>query len=71
MRTTILVLALALLLYGWMGHRTPGNAAAFLPAEPTPSASSEVDFKTQIKPIFQSKCMPCHFSGGQDLKAES
>jgi hypothetical protein len=24
-----------------------------------------VDFETQLKPIFKSKCMPCHFSGGQ------
>lgn len=25
----------------------------------------KVDFDTQLKPIFQSKCMPCHFPGGQ------
>ena len=32
----------------------------------TPSvAKARVDFDTQLKPIFQSKCMPCHFSGGQ------
>ena len=32
----------------------------------TPSAAKErVDFDTQLKPIFQSKCMPCHFSGGK------
>jgi len=24
-----------------------------------------IDFDRQLKPIFQSKCMPCHFSGGQ------
>lgn len=28
------------------------------------SLNSRVDFDTQIKPILQSKCMPCHFSGG-------
>ncbi|HWN08924.1 MAG TPA: hypothetical protein VNO50_06530 [Pyrinomonadaceae bacterium] len=65
MRTIILLLALAFLLYGWMGHRTQSNAAAFLPDETATSASNQVDFETQIKPIFQSKCMPCHFSGGQ------
>jgi hypothetical protein len=27
-------------------------------------AKSRVDFNSQIKPIFQSRCMPCHFSGG-------
>ena len=26
---------------------------------------ARVDFDTQIQPIFKSKCMPCHFSGGQ------
>jgi hypothetical protein len=32
------------------------------------TASAEkarVDFDTQLKPIFKSKCMPCHFSGGK------
>ena len=34
----------------------------------TASASTDkprVDFDTQLKPIFKSKCMPCHFSGGK------
>ena len=29
------------------------------------TTKARVDFDTQLKPIFQSKCMPCHFSGGQ------
>ena len=24
-----------------------------------------IDFDTQLKPIFKSKCMPCHFQGGK------
>lgn len=28
------------------------------------NSNSRVDFDSQIKPILQSKCMPCHFSGG-------
>lgn len=31
----------------------------------SPTAKAHVDFDTQLKPIFKSKCMPCHFSGGQ------
>jgi len=31
----------------------------------TPAAKVRVDFETQLKPIFKSKCMPCHFNGGQ------
>ena len=23
------------------------------------------DFETEIKPIFQARCQPCHFQGGQ------
>jgi len=28
------------------------------------SSSTKVDFTTQVKPILQSRCQPCHFSGG-------
>ena len=38
-------------------------ASAKVSASLAPKA--HVDFDTQLKPIFQSKCMPCHFSGGQ------
>jgi len=24
-----------------------------------------VDFTTQVKPILQERCQPCHFSGGK------
>ena len=29
------------------------------------SSAKKPDFDTQIKPIFQARCQPCHFSGGQ------
>ena len=32
---------------------------------PVSAAKARVDFDTQLKPIFKSKCMPCHFSGGK------
>lgn len=28
-----------------------------------------VDFKTQILPILQARCQPCHFEGGKMYKA--
>jgi hypothetical protein len=28
-------------------------------------ASAKVDFPTQIKPILEARCQPCHFSGGK------
>ena len=27
--------------------------------------TARVDFPTQIKPVLQAKCQPCHFSGGK------
>ena len=26
---------------------------------------AEIDFKSQIQPIFQKRCSPCHFPGGK------
>ncbi len=76
MRSAILVIALMILIYDWCGQRVPGTAASALLHEGAPLKSSvakdaarpasvnRVDFDSQIKPILQSKCMPCHFSGG-------
>lgn len=41
------------------------NVVVASPVSTSPAAKARVDFETQLKPIFQSKCMPCHFSGGQ------
>lgn len=35
------------------------------PVYASTTAKARVDFETQLKPIFKSKCMPCHFSGGK------
>jgi len=29
------------------------------------SKESQLDFTTDIQPILQSRCVPCHFSGGK------
>ena len=29
------------------------------------SERSKVDFESQLRPIFESRCMPCHFAGGK------
>ena len=28
-------------------------------------AGAPVDFKTQIRPILEQRCQPCHFTGGK------
>ena len=44
----------------------PGSAS---PLEPAPIVSPiekqpAVDFATQVRPILESRCQPCHFTGG-------
>ena|SRR2546421_5502517 len=29
------------------------------------SSNKKPDFETEIKPIFATRCQPCHFQGGQ------
>jgi hypothetical protein len=29
------------------------------------SSAKKPDFESEIKPIFQTRCQPCHFPGGQ------
>jgi hypothetical protein len=63
----LVVIAMALLLVESGAVIRPVRTTNAAPAPP-PAASTpkeRVDFDTQLKPIFQSKCMPCHFSGGQ------
>jgi hypothetical protein len=66
MRTGVLVIALIFMLNEWAGHRyssrSPITAQSY--AFSTHDSKLRVDFESQIKPILQSKCMPCHFSGG-------
>ncbi|HEV2837110.1 MAG TPA: hypothetical protein VGW58_17460 [Pyrinomonadaceae bacterium] len=71
MRPILVVLAAVLLLVESGGQAQRSRMAMAWPMnEVVTSARSsapktQVDFDTQLKPIFQAKCMPCHFSGGQ------
>jgi len=67
MRLMLVVIALALLLVESGGVLKPARTTNASPAKPAGSSEpkARVDFDTQLKPIFQSKCMPCHFSGGK------
>jgi len=50
-----------------VGATNVGAADVAAPAIVATASSSKprIDFDTQLKPIFQSKCMPCHFPGGK------
>ena len=66
MRLVLFLFAMALLLVETGGVVKPARTvAAVTSGEAAPAPKARVDFDTQVKPIFQSKCMPCHFSGGQ------
>ncbi len=66
----LFLLAATLCLYGWARGPAKLDATAFSSITKTelksagPSDSPKVDFQTQIKPILQQRCQPCHFSGG-------
>jgi hypothetical protein len=47
------------------GRREPDVAAVSLENDHVAGGTSKVDFATQIKPILESRCMPCHFAGGK------
>jgi len=34
------------------------------PSNSGSTAPAKIDFATQVKPILQARCQPCHFSGG-------
>jgi hypothetical protein len=68
MRAVLVLVATALLL-AESGGRVRTARATSIPSPATVAKSSatktRIDFDSQLKPIFKSKCMPCHFSGGQ------
>ena|SRR2546423_10525759 len=67
MRVVLILIATGLLLVEWGGFTKPAAPTGVVSSAvaATSTAKARVDFDTQLKPIFKSKCMPCHFSGGQ------
>lgn len=72
MRVCVLILALALaFVYEACGRAELDAAAPVLSslgapesAKPNSSETARVDFDTQVRPLLESKCTPCHFKGG-------
>jgi hypothetical protein len=74
MRVCVLILALTLFaVYEACGGAMRDAAApalsglsAPMAAKPLPSETPppRVDFDTQVRPILESRCTPCHFEGG-------
>jgi hypothetical protein len=66
MRPLLLVLALMLTIgLGVFLMRNHHGTIAKSAISTFPSHTWAPNFETQIKPIFQARCQPCHFQGGQ------
>jgi len=70
MRAGGLVLTLVFTAGVGMCGRSQRSALRVTPSMLTTSPLASVsatkpDFEKEIKPIFQSRCMPCHFQGGK------
>ena len=67
MRLVLVLIAAGMLLLEFGGNlrTTVATSAGSHAVSSASPVNAHVDFDTQLKPIFQSKCMPCHFSGGQ------
>jgi hypothetical protein len=61
MKTILLFLFFSFFMYD---HEMPEKAVR--KSSPCDEKSKEgIDFKTQIQPILQKRCSPCHFPGGK------
>ena len=69
MRIGTLLLALLLVVYVGACHRAKMNGLSITGQNFSTSFSAltakKPDFESEIKPIFQARCQPCHFQGGQ------
>jgi hypothetical protein len=44
-------------------------ATCLLASSPAPQPKAQpVDFETQVRPILEARCQPCHFTGGKMYK---
>ena len=65
MRVVLLLIAAVMLLVESGGMVKPARTVQAVTSASASTPKARVDFDTQVKPIFEAKCMPCHFSGGQ------
>jgi hypothetical protein len=59
------LLAASLLAAGALGCAYPGRVPAADPPAAAAGAAGGVDFATQVRPILEARCQPCHFPGGK------
>jgi hypothetical protein len=48
------------------GTKTRSTSSVLIPVSTeTAKTANKIDFATQIRPILEARCQPCHFSGGK------
>jgi len=62
MRSLLLIVLFALTLQACQVGNSQVREASIKNLSPP---TKKPDFNTEIKPIFQARCQPCHFQGGQ------
>ena len=66
---SLLILVSMLGVEAWVLMRSnvfaSANSAGRLTSSAQPSRTAKPDFDSEIKPIFQARCQPCHFQGGK------
>jgi hypothetical protein len=66
MRAVLTLALLSVLAFaGWQLVRSAGHSVRATSFPTSPGPVRKPDFNTEIKPIFQARCQPCHFQGGQ------
>ena len=68
MRAGVLILVMVLTISVGSCGRSKGSASlvpSMFVASFSNSTNAKPDFEKEIKPIFQSRCVPCHFQGGK------
>jgi hypothetical protein len=60
-----LLLAGAVVLFLGLGVGTPARRPASQQRTRQVAAEPRIDFDTQIRPILERRCQPCHFAGGK------
>ena|SRR5215813_67863 len=64
MRAWLSLIVVVLLLPGCQLAKSPAHIAAATTFASS-NANKKHDFNTEIKPILQARCQPCHFQGGK------
>ena len=67
-----LVVGLTVLLVGCGPGRQSPASSSLVPVVPqaqeaaaAPHSAPQVDFASQVRPILEARCQPCHFAGGK------